>query len=151
MILKQEGKQIESATRRKNLFVLDICQSAIGKIILVKRRERSTYLISKNPQIRFWHRKLGHTSNTRVVETSKLTNDIEILIDNGQCENGDEYLSSDCKSEADKDIESINSENNDNPRRSIATQLNQVTDSNKIEELYDLCIESKYTKIIRHK
>ena len=116
MILKQEGKQIESATRRKNLFVLDICQSAIGKTIFVKKRDRLTYLISKNPQIRFWHRRLGYTSNTRVVDTSKLTNGIEILIDNSQFENEDKYLFLDCKSEAIKDIKSINSENNDNPR-----------------------------------
>ena len=38
MILKQGGKQIGSATRRKNLFDFDTCQLAIDKITLVKRR-----------------------------------------------------------------------------------------------------------------
>lgn len=60
---------------------------------------------------------------------------------------------SDSESKA-KDIELINSKNGNNPSPSIATaatQLNQVTDSNEIEKLYDPCIESKHIKIIRHK
>ena len=49
MILKQGRKQIGLATRRKNLFVLDTCQSVIGKAILVKGIDRPIYHISKNP------------------------------------------------------------------------------------------------------
>ena len=124
---------------------------AIGKATLVKKRGRSIYLISKNTQIRLWHRRLGHASNTRVIEISKITDSIEIMIDKSQYKNKDKCLSSDYKSEADKDINSTSSENNNKPEPSTATQLNQVTDLNEIEELYDSCIKSKHTKINRYK
>ena len=82
IVLKQEGSIIGSATRRKNLFVLNT-QLPLGKAILVKERGRPTYLLSKNPQIRLWHQQLGQASNARVIETSKLVNGIDIIIDNG--------------------------------------------------------------------
>ena len=60
--------------RRKNLFIFDTRQSATSKATLVKEKDRPTYLISKNSQIRLWHRRLGHTSNAR----SYLIYDIEV-------------------------------------------------------------------------
>ena len=53
MILKKSGNVISFAIRKKNCFVLDIKPY---KAILTKRRGRLTYLLSKNPQIRLWHR-----------------------------------------------------------------------------------------------
>ena len=50
MMLKQEGKTIGLATRRKNLFILNT-QIAPSKTILVKSRGRLTYQLSSNPQV----------------------------------------------------------------------------------------------------
>lgn len=51
MILKQEESIIGLDTRRKNLFILDI-HTPPGKVMLFKKRGKSIYLLSKNPQIR---------------------------------------------------------------------------------------------------
>lgn len=48
MVLKQGRKEIGSATKKKNLVVLDT-QLPPGKAMLVKRRGRPIYLLSKNP------------------------------------------------------------------------------------------------------
>ena len=50
MVLKQGGSTLGVASRYKNLFVLETGSKA--KAMLVKRRGRPTYLLSKNPQIR---------------------------------------------------------------------------------------------------
>lgn len=47
--------------------------------MLVKEGRRSTYFLSKNLQIKLWHRRFGYTSNARVVGAFKLTNKIDIL------------------------------------------------------------------------
>ena len=81
MVLKQGESIIGSATRRKNLFVLDT-QLPPGKAMLVKERGKPTYLLTKNPQIRLQHWQLRHASNARAIETSKLVDGINITIDN---------------------------------------------------------------------
>lgn len=72
-----------------------------------------------------------------------MINNIEITIDKGQ--HKEKHLFLDCKKEA-ENIELINSENNNNPGPFIATtisQLNQVTNSNVIEDLCGPCIETR--------
>ena len=80
MVLKQGGNVIGAATRKKNLFVLDT-QSPSDKAMLVKRRRRPTYLLSKNLQIRLWHRRLEYASNARIIKASKLIDGIDIIIE----------------------------------------------------------------------
>lgn len=70
---------IGSVMRRKNLFVLDIWAPP-GRAMLSKKRDRPTYLLSKNLQIRLGYQQLGFTSNTRVVEVFKPTDGIHITI-----------------------------------------------------------------------
>lgn len=65
MILKQEGKTIGIATRRKNLLILNT--QILSKTILVKGRGRLIYQFSSNLQIWLWQRGFGHFSNTRVI------------------------------------------------------------------------------------
>ena len=77
MVLKQEGKTIGLATRRKNLFILNT-QTAPSKTMLVKGRGRPTYRLSSNPQIRLWHQRFGHASNARVIQASKLVDGIDL-------------------------------------------------------------------------
>lgn len=79
MILKQGGKTIGLVTRKKNMFIPNT--QIPGKTMLVKGRGRPTYLLSTNPQIKFWHRRLRYASNAKVVGTSKLTNGIDIKIE----------------------------------------------------------------------
>ena len=141
---------IGSATRRKNLFVLDT-QLLLGKAILFKRKVKPTYLLRKNPQIRLRHRQLGHVSNASVIETSKLVDVIDITIDNDQQE---ERFSSD--SEDNNEDENLEPCFN-NPPALITTLLNRITSTSNIvldynvDQLGDPCIESKHTKIVRNK
>ena len=44
--------------------------------MLVRGRSRPTYSLNFNPQIRFWHHRHGHVSNTRVIQVSKLVDGI---------------------------------------------------------------------------
>ena len=76
MLLKQGGKTIKLAIKKKNLFILNI--QILGKTMLVKERRKPTKFFSKNPQIKFWHRRLGHISNAKIVGASKLTDSINI-------------------------------------------------------------------------
>ena len=122
--------------------------------MLVKGRGRPIYLLSKNPQIRLWHRRLGHASNTRVIETSKLTDDIDITIE------GDQQRSEKCfSSNSEKDNEDNSLEPSldsvDIFPTPTTTLLNKMTSTinhdDSIEQLCDPCIENKHTKIVRHK
>lgn len=81
MVLKQRGKIIGSATKKKNFFVFDTL--FLLKIMLIKGRGRPIYLFSKNLQIRLWYRQLGHILNARVIATFKLTDGIKIIIKKG--------------------------------------------------------------------
>lgn len=75
--------------------------------MLVKSRKRLTYLVSKNSQIRLWHRRLEYISNTSIVKASKLTDRIDITIKDSQ-PGMEEQFSSDLEEE----IEDKNSEPN---------------------------------------
>ena len=83
MILKKAGNMISSITKKSKLFVLNT-QSYDNKIILIKKKRRPIYLCSKNPQIKLWHRQLGYISNARVIKKSKLTDNIDITINEDQ-------------------------------------------------------------------
>ena len=140
---------IGSITRRRNFFILDT-QPCDNKVMLIKGRWKPTYLLSKNPKIRFWHRRLEYTSNTRVIEAPKLIDDINITIDKDQQE----------------DRFSLNYKNdNKNPESSPISPIISTTTStttillkiikiiylNVVKQLYNPCIESKHTKIVKYK
>ena len=123
MALKQGGSTLGVANRHKNLFVLETGSKA--KAMLVKGRGRPTYLLSKNPQIRLWHRRLGHASNARIVEASKLTDGIDITIEEGQ-QIQEEPFSSDSEVD-DEDENSEPSPVGNTPPVPATTLLNKVT------------------------
>lgn len=52
--------------------------------MLSKERGRPIYLLSKNLQIRLWHQQLGHLSNAKVIEAFKLTDKIDIMIEESE-------------------------------------------------------------------
>lgn len=52
--------------------------------MLVKNRGQPNYFLSKNPQIKLWHRRHRYASNAKVVKASKLNDKINILIKDDQ-------------------------------------------------------------------
>lgn len=150
MVLKQRESTIGFATSKKNLFVLDI-QTPSDKAILTKERSKSTYLLNKNLQIRLWHQQLEYASNAKIVIISKLVDRIDITIDKSQQE---ECFSSDFE---DNNKNEILEPCSDNFSAFTTTLLNKITNTSSIdlndniEQLYDSCIKSKHTKIVRHK
>ena len=79
ILLRLGEKSIRSVIRKKNLFICNT-QIPLRKIMLVKGQSQPTCLLSKNSQIKLWHRKLKYISNTRVIEASKLNNRNNIKI-----------------------------------------------------------------------
>ena len=136
MVLKQGREIIRSATRKRNLFVLDT--SPPLKIMLVRGRGQPTYLLSSNPQIRLWHRQLGHASNTRVVQVSKLVDGINLGKITTELIN--KLQSSDSEPESDSDV--------DKP-----SPINKAIELNidGVKQLCKACIESKHTRIEKSK
>ena len=120
-------------------------------MMLIKGQGRPTYLLSKNSQIRLWHRRLGYTSNTKVVEPSKLNNGIDIIIEDDLLI---ENLSSD--SEIDnkdkcKDLGQIFTTNNEHERLSPLIAIINNSDNDEIEKLYNPCSENMHIKTVRYK
>lgn len=109
MVLRQGGKIIELTIRKKILFVLNIQLS--GKSILMKDRDRPTYLVSKNPQIKLWYKRLGYIYNARVIEASKLTDGIDIMIKDSQ-QKIEEQFSSNSGKEMENENSKPDSDNN---------------------------------------
>lgn len=152
MVRKQGKNTLRVANRYKNLFVFKTSSKA--KAMLMKWRGKSTYLLSINPQIRLWHRRLGLASNARVVEASKLTDGIDITIEEG-LEIQEEPFSSNSEVD-DEDKNSEQSPTSNTPLILVTTLLNKVTSTginpnHSIEQLCDFYIESKRTKIVRYK
>lgn len=52
--------------------------------MLVKNRGQPTYLLSKNLQVRLWHRRLSHAFNARIVEVFKLNDKVDIIVEDDQ-------------------------------------------------------------------
>lgn len=123
MVLKQRESTFKVANRYKNLFVLKT-NSKI-KAMLIKKRGKPTYLLSKNPQIRFWHQWLGHLLNIRIVEISKLIDGIDIIIKKSQ-QIQEEPFFSDSKVD-DKNVNSKPSPIGNTPPVPATILLNKVT------------------------
>ena len=100
--------------------------------MLVKDRGRPTYQLNSNLQVRLWYQRFGHASNVRVIQASKLVDGIEF----GEIRLVDKPHSS--------DSESFNSD---------AKAITKVIEHNlgDVEELYETCIESKHTRIVKSK
>lgn len=78
MTLVQGGNPIAHARRDQNLFILDlvtpekVMQATNAKAMATVGRSCPTHLVSKNKQVRVWHRQLSHASNARIIRASKL-------------------------------------------------------------------------------
>ena len=131
IVMKQEGKTIGLATRRKNLFILNT-QIGPSKTMLVKDRGRSTYRLSSNQQVWLWYRRFGHASNARVIQASQLVDGIDLEktgpVDKTHSSNSESF---------DSDAEAIN--------KAIKHNLGDV------EKLCETCIKSKHTRIVKSK
>ena len=82
MTLLQGISSIANVRRDQNLFILDLVTP--GKVMKATNAKAMTIvdqsclidLVSKNKQVRVWHRRLGHASNVRVIRASKLLFDM---------------------------------------------------------------------------
>ena len=138
MIFKREDSTNEVALRHKNLFVLNTDTDLSGdKTMLMRGRGEPIYSLSSNPQIRLWHHRLGHASNTRVIQISKLVDGINLREIIGPVDNPH---SSDSELEFDSD--------SDKPS-SIDKAIELNIDS--VEKLCEACIKSKHTRIVKSK
>lgn len=150
IILKQKRNTIRSTTRKKKFFVFNI-QFLLGKVMLAKKRGKFTYLLSKNLQIKLQHQPLENASNTRVIETFKLVDRIDITIDNSQQKK--HFLSNFKDNNKNKNLES----SCNNPPTLMTILLNKITSTssinynNNIKQLYNFYIKNKHTKIVKHK
>ena len=141
MILKQGRSTIGVAKRYKNLFILET--GLRDKAILMQGKGQPTYLLSSNPHIRFWHCRLGHASNARVIQASKLIDGIDL----GEAIGPDNKLYSSDSEPYDENNKS------DKDADSKPTTINKTTEYNLngVEELCETCIESKHTRIVKSK
>lgn len=74
IIVKKERNTLVVANRYKNFFVLETSP----KVMLMQGKVWSTYFLSLKAQIRLWHHRLGHASNTRIIQVLKLADRIEL-------------------------------------------------------------------------
>ena len=141
MILKQRGSIIGVARRYQNLFILET--GLKDKAMLVQRKGQLIYLLSSNPQIRLWHRGLGHASNARIIQASKLVDKIDL----GEAIGPDNELYSSDFEPDDENNKSDEDADNEPTTINTATEYNL----NGVKELCKVCIKSKHTRIVKLK
>lgn len=124
--------------RYKNLFILETKYK--NNAILIKEKDQLTYFFNSNLQIYLWHHYLGYTSNTKIIQASKLVNRIDF-----------EDISKVTKKPYSSNSESDN--NSDNNGNNQSTLINKVISYNikYIKKLYKVGIKSKYIKIVKLK
>lgn len=132
MILKRRENTQRVANRIKNLFVLDTY--SIEKAMLEWKKDQSTYYFSSNPQIWFWHYCLNHTSNTKIVQISKVIDKIHLgeIID----------LKKGPKESFSSNLELENEDSNNKS----AIVINKATENDfeYIKQLCKACIKNKH-------
>ena len=124
--------------RYKNLFVFNTdTDFNRDKTMFVQSRDRPIYSLSSNPQVQLWYCRLGHASNARIIQASKLVDRINLGEITGPV---DHPHSSNSKLEFDSDSDKPSPFNK-------AIELN----INGVEELCEACIKSKHTRIVKSK
>lgn len=153
MLLRQAGKIIGSAKRKRNLFILNT-ETPSRKMILIKDQDQLLYLWSKNSPIRPNYRRLRQTFNAKAVEVFILNDIINIIIeDNHTAKNLSFDLEKEDKDKC-KDWRQPLIIHNKHDRPSQLTAMisnNNNHGKGEIKRLYDPYNECKYTKIIRYK
>lgn len=134
ILILQKKSTIGLAVRHKNLFVFKT--GFKDKTMLVQKRVWRTYLLSSNLKIRLWHYRLGHASNVRVVQASKLVDEIDLKELSGLA---NKLYSSNSESNNDSDADILN----------VPAPINKITQG--MEKFYEAYIESKYIRIIKSK
>lgn len=111
----------------------------VNKIMITQKISQPTYLLYKDPELRLWHCRFAHASNTRIVHVFKLVDEMKLSAsDTGN--SNDDWFSWDSKIDDGKRSES----DVFNP-----ASLNKIIKS--IKYLCDMYIESKHTRIVKHK
>ena len=77
MILKKAGNIIGLMQRKKNIFVLDLKNTA-NRIMIAQEKGRPIHLLSKNPEVRLWYCRFAHISNAWIIQALKLVDGIKL-------------------------------------------------------------------------
>lgn len=144
---------IRAIIRKKKFFILN-SQLFSDKAILVKGKWILTYLFSNNLQIKLWHHRVKYALNARIIKVSKLINNINIMIEDNQ-QRSKRYFFSNSKNNHKNNISKPSLNSNNIPYLTFTTMLfNKIISitnhNNFVKQLYNLYIENKYTKIIKH-
>lgn len=142
MILKKAENIIGLIQRKKNLFVLDLENNA-DRIMIAQKRAQPAYLLSKDPKVRLWHYHFAYASNVQIIQAFKLVDGIKLL-DATISNSNDNQFSSDLEADDGK----RSNPDIDMHITPTPTLPNKIIKS--IEDLCDMCIKSKYTRIIKH-
>lgn len=141
MIFKQRGSTIGVARRYKNVFILET--GIKDKAMIVQKRGQPTYLLSLNPQIRLWQRRLSYASNARVIQASKLVDKIDFA-EATEPDNEPHF--------SDSEVDNENNKSEDDAyRKPININKKMEYNLNDVKELCEACIKSKHTRIIKLK
>ena len=106
--------------------------------MIIQERGWPTYLQGKITTIRLWHQRLGYASNARIIQASKLVDRIDL--DKEKPTNTYKKQDSNSEPENDKNIDSDVDK---------LVPIYKGIDVNDEMELYDTCIESKHTRIVK--
>lgn len=148
-------KVIAYAKKNHNLFILKLVQPErtmvtikivsiqLVRVMTMIGQGQPTHLISQNKHICFWHYCLIYISNTWVVRASRLTNGIDLDIENKEYNPIEVLIKSDESGIANLlDTEKL-------PGIYIA-QVCQTRAKDIFNKLYKSYVESKSTQVIRH-
>lgn len=110
--------------------------------MITQKRGQPIYLLNKNLEVRLWYYHFAYASNTWIIQGSKLVNKIrllEIAISNFNNDSFCLVLKTDTKEWSELDIDTY----------ITLALLNKIIKS--IEDLYNICIKSRYIRIIKYK
>lgn len=102
-------------------------------IMIVKGKGHPNYLLSQNSQIRLWHRRLGHASNAKVIQASMSVNVISLG------EVSKRWVA----------LLRLRERRESDTKEPIV--INKATDASVEAKLWNVCIESKHTRIVKSK
>lgn len=112
--------------------------------MIAQRRDQTTYLLSKNPEMRLWHCHYAHASNAQIIQVSKLVDKIKLLDIAISNSNDNQYSTNSKADDEEKSEPDINMH-----ITPIPALLNKIMES--IKNLCNMCIKSKHIKIIKYK
>lgn len=155
----RNSKVITFANRNQNLFILELAQPGKAMMATIKtisirpnamamtRQGRPTHLVSQNNHICISHCRLTYISNSRVMRTSRLINNIDLGMENKEHKSAEILIESDESDISDlsdpkKPLDSLN--------LAYTALAYQIRTEDILDKLCKPCIGNKSTRVIRN-